>query len=186
LLNSGIRRRSGHDRGAIHGWKYLNQTLSTKKSHSYPFLYSEATGYAITCFSWAYSELGIRAALEAAKQSAQWVIGNLGPSSLLIAGKITANDFDQKGDLSNQVYAFDNGIVMMGLLNLYRITSDDRILVAADTIAAALVKKFFNSKRRLEYALLDSSFRPTIRGIEKWSTVPGPYHSKLSIGFLEL
>jgi hypothetical protein len=81
------------------------------------------------------------------------------------------------------VYAFDNGIVMIGLLNLYRITSDDRILMAADTIAAALVKKFFNnSKRRLEFALLDTSFRPSDHGTEKWFTVPGPYHSKLSIG----
>ena len=40
LLKSGIRIKSGEDKGALYGWKNLNPP-------SYPFVYSEITGYAV-------------------------------------------------------------------------------------------------------------------------------------------
>jgi hypothetical protein len=70
LLYSGIRVEKGPDAGAIYSWKDLNRP-------SYPFIYSEAIGYATTLFSWAYAELKEPAALQAAKESSQWVLKNV-------------------------------------------------------------------------------------------------------------
>ena len=70
LLSSDIRIKSGKNRGALYGWKNLNPV-------SFPFIYSEITGYAITAFSWIYSSLHNTAALQAAEESSEWIIKNM-------------------------------------------------------------------------------------------------------------
>jgi hypothetical protein len=79
LLNSDIKIKDGIDKGALYGWKYLDPP-------SYPFVYSEITGYAISCYSWIYSALGQQRALEAAKQAAEWVMRKMDSEYLLVAG----------------------------------------------------------------------------------------------------
>jgi hypothetical protein len=178
LLDSDIRIKSGPNRGAFYGWKNLNPP-------AYPFIYSEIAGYAITCFSWIYTELGESAALQAAKESADWIIRNI-RSYLLVAGSTKIDNFDQKGELSNQIYAFDNGIIIIGLLNLYNITKDLNLLRVAKHMTEALIERFFDGAKLT--AVLDGSYESTINNCAniKWSTISGAYHSKLAIGFLEL
>jgi hypothetical protein len=188
LLYSGIRIKNGSNRGAVYGWKNLNPP-------SYPFIYSEITGYAITSYVYIYSELLNNEALAAAKDCANWLIQNTSnnkPSttSLLPTGIIEVSDFNQKGDLSNQIYAFDNGMVVIGLLNLYKITKDQNLLKVAEKIVKLLADVYFDGSKVI--AVLDrsgntissDSFRDNY-GI-KWSSVSGPYHSKLSLCLLEL
>jgi len=190
LLYSGIRIKTGSNQGAMYGWKdrsKTSQSHSFSSQSSYPFIYSEITGYAITCFSWLYSEFGYIDALSAAKDSANWVLKNKHNSShLLVAGYQTSHNFYQKGNMSNQIYAFDNGMIMIGLLNLYKITRDAILLSAAKQVTNALIERFFDGSKNITYAVLDKSFRPTNYGSGKWSTVPGAYHSKLCLGLLEL
>lgn len=188
LLYSGIRIKNGSNRGAVYGWKNLDPP-------SYPFIYSEITGYAITSYVYIYSELLNNEALAAAKDCANWLIQNTStnkPSStsLLPTGIIEVPEFNQKGDLSNQIYAFDNGMVVIGLLNLYKITKDQNLLKVAEKIVKSLADVFFDGSKVI--AVLDrsgntissDSFRDNY-GI-KWSSVSGPYHSKLSLCLLEL
>ena len=130
LLYSGIRIKNGPNMGAVYGWKNLNPP-------SYPFIYSEITGYAITSYVYIYSELSEHEALYAAKDCAYWIIQNLSKNKssslfLMPAGVIEAANFDQKGDLSNQIYAFDNGMIILGLLNLYKVTKDQNLLTAGE------------------------------------------------------
>ncbi len=77
---------------------------------------------------------------------------------------------------------------MIGLLNVYKITKDTNLLFYAKKITEALIKLFFDGKKLT--ARLNNSYEPIIKdheeGIVKWSTIPGPYHCKLSIGLLEL
>lgn len=178
LLDSGIRIKNGKDTGALYGWKYLDPP-------SYPFVYSEVTGYAISCFSWIYSELGQIEALESAKQAAEWTIRNMDSEYLLVAGYRYLKTFVQKGDLSNQIYLFDNGMAMIGLLNLYRLTRKMNLLTSACNMADTLIKHFFKDST-ITVALVDKFCRPTTLPENKWSTIPGSYHSKLSLGFLLL
>ena len=188
LLYSGIRIKNGSNKGGVYGWKNLNPP-------SYPFIYSEITGYAITSYVYIYSELLNNEALSAAKDCAYWLIQhvskNNSPTSFLLpAGVIEEPNFNQKGDLSNQVYAFDNGMVILGLLNLYKITKDQNLLTAAEKITKSLADVFFDGSKLV--AVLDRSYNTissdsfrTNRGI-KWSSFSGPYHSKLSLCLLDL
>jgi hypothetical protein len=197
LLYSGIRITKGHDRGAVYGWKNLAGTSSTSSSGlsscPYPFIYSEITGYAVTFFSWVYSEIKTEESLEAAKLSADWIIRNIGltssSSSLLVAGRIKNSSFTDKGDLSNQIYAFDNGMIIIGLLNLYKLTKDSTVLSAAENMTKSLIQYFFNgrsSSKVITAALLDANFKTVNYGNGKWSTVPGAYHSKLALALFPL
>jgi len=178
LLKSNIRIKDGKDKGALYGWKYLNPL-------SYPFVYSEVTGYAISCYSWICSELGKPEALPAAREAAQWIIRKMNSEFLLVAGYRRQNSFVEKGDLSNQIYLFDNGMAMIGLLNFYRLTGKKDLLQSASNMADSLIKHFFKGSA-ISTALLDKFYRPTELNESKWSTFPGAYHSKLSLGLLEL
>jgi hypothetical protein len=178
LLNSNIRIKDGNDKGALYGWKYLNPP-------SYPFVYSEITGYAISCYSWICSELGKAEGLGPAREAAQWIIRKMDSEFLLVAGYRKQDSFVGKGDLSNQIYLFDNGMAIIGLLNLYRLTGKKDLLQFAGNMADSLIKHFFKGSA-ISTALLDKFYKPMELKVSKWSTVPGAYHSKLSVGLLEL
>lgn len=178
LLNSGINIKNGGDKGALYGWKYLDPP-------SYPFVYSEITGYAISCFLWIYTNFGRPEALDAAKVSAEWIIKNMNSEFLLVAGHRKQANFVEKGDLSNRIYLFDNAMVIIGLLNLYKINREKRLLQLACKMADSLINYFIKGSS-ISLVLVDNLYRPTESGEKKWSTSPGPYLSKLSLGFLEL
>jgi len=177
LLSSDIRIKKGKNKGAFYGWKNL-------KPVSFPFIYSEITGYAITCLLWIHAEFRNFNALEAAKESAEWILKN-SHSYLVVArpsvGRSSIN-------LSNLLYSFDNGMIMIGLLNLYNVTKDKNFLVFAEKVTQALIEHFFDGEKLT--ARLSNSYQPVTSeyedGIVRWSTVPGAYHCKLSIGLLEL
>jgi hypothetical protein len=181
LLYSNIRIKTGPDRGAMYGWKNLNPT-------SYPSIYNEIVGYSITAFSWIYSELGQVAALDAAKNASRWIIKNIERyGNLLPAGRNEADTSSQKGDLSNLIYAFDNGMIMIGLLNLHKLTEDLRFLNYAEAIAKAIIERFYEGSRMRavvyrNFKSIDSNQAKEI----KWSMIPGAYHAKLALGLLEL
>lgn len=178
LLNSDITIKDGIDKGALYGWKYLDPP-------SYPFVYSEITGYAISCYSWIYSELGQQRALEAAKEAAEWVMRKMDSEYLLVAGYRRLDTFTEKGDLSNQIYLFDNGMVMNGLVNIYRLTGNENFLTSARNMADSLIKYFFKNST-INVALIDRFHKPEKGLKSKWSAAAGPHHSKISLGFLRL
>ena len=179
LLHSGIRIKEGPDKGAMYGWKDLETGV-------YPFVYNEITGYSITAFSWIYSELGDEVALDAAKYASYWVLQNMDSHNhLLPTGKAMLDTFNKKGDLTNLVYAFDNGVIVSGLLSLYKITADPKLLYASEAIAQAIIKRFYVSSKLT--AVLDRNFKSVDRNNDmKWSMVSGPYHSKLALGILDM
>jgi hypothetical protein len=178
LLYSDIRIKSGSDKGALYGWKDLS-------SRSFPFIYSEITGYAITFFSWIASEFRNPDALRAAKDSSDWVAKNM--QSYLVVAK-PPGSLNQPNALSNVYYSFDNGMIIIGLLNLHKITKDNSILKLAEKMTQALIERFFDGEKIIPR--IDNSHNPVVKedvdGIIKWSTISGPYHSKLSIGLFEI
>jgi hypothetical protein len=178
LLSSDIRIKEGENKGALYGWKNLRPPY-------FPFIYSEITGYAITCFSWLASEFRNTVALDAAIESSGWVRKNA-QSNLLIARPPVSGH--QANELSNMFYSFDNSMVIIGLINLYKITKKSNVLRLVEKMTQALVERFFDGERLIPR--LDSSFNSIKAtedgGIVKWSTVPGAYHCKLSLGLLEL
>jgi len=178
LLSSDIRIKSGENMGALYGWKDLNPP-------SFPFIYSEITGYAITFFSWLASEFGNADALKAAEQASDWIVRNM-RSNLLFARPLAKSN--EPNDLSNMYYSFDNGMIMIGLISLYKLTKKISLLQLAKKSAKALIERFFDGEKLIPR--LDESFNPIKpiyeNGTIKWSTIPGAYHCKLSLGLLDL
>jgi hypothetical protein len=178
VITSDIRIKDGDNKGALYGWRSLIPPY-------FPFIYSEITGYAITCYSWIASEFGHPVALKAAKESSQWIRKNM-HSNLLIARPPASRD--QPNELSNMFYSFDNSMAMIGLLNFYKVTKESNILQLVEKMTQALIERFFDGEKLIPR--LDSSFnsiKPTDeKGVVKWSTVSGAYHCKLSLGLLEL
>ena len=82
-------------------------------------------------------------ALQSAKEAAQWIIRKMNSEFLLVAGYRKQDSFAQKGDLSNQIYLFDNGMVMIGLLNLYKITERTGSTQVCNQHGRFYVKVFF-------------------------------------------
>jgi len=132
-----------------------------------------------------HSEFGKPDYLQAAKESADWVIRNM-HSYLLFARPSELEDHSNR--LSNLFYSFDNGMIVIGLINMYKTTQDKNFLLHAKKITEALIERFFDGEKLTPR--LNSSFRQISAenedDIVKWSTVSGPYHCKLSMGLLEL
>ena len=101
-------------------------------------------------------------------------------------GKV--DNFNKKRDLITRIYTFDNGMIITGLLNLYKLTEDPNLLITGENMAKALIDRFFDGSRLI--AVLDKSNKPVIDtedgGSVKWSTISGAYHSKLSLCLLDL
>jgi hypothetical protein len=178
LLCSDIRIKDGQNKGALFGWKNMNPK-------SFPFIYSEITGYAITSFSWIYSSLRNNLALQAARESADWILRNM-QSNLLVARPPASGI--EPNELSEVFYSFDNGMIIIGLVNLYKLTKNVENLVLAEKMSQTLIGRFFDGEKLT--ARLDKSFNQmtteNINGLVKWSTISGGYHAKLSLAFLEL
>ena len=133
LLSSDIRLKTGPNKGALYAWKNFNPV-------SFPFIYSEITGYGITAYLWIYSELRKANALKAAKDCSEWIIKNM-KSYMLVARPSGSFGTDHT---SNLYYAFDNGMIIIGLLNLYKITLDANLLKMAKRMGDKLIKHFFD------------------------------------------
>lgn len=181
LLHSDIRIKVGDDRGAFFGWKNLD---ASEKASKYPYVYNEITGYSLSCFSYLYTETNKIDYIKAMKETVEYIQKNM-TNNLLNTGKRKDEDFKEKGIIENQIYSFDNGMVLAGLLNYYKVTKDQVVLKMAEKLANALIKYFFKNNQ-LYYALLDVNLSPLDYGLEKWSTRIGSYHAKLAIGFIDL
>jgi len=178
LLSSDIRIKNGQNKGALYGWKNLNPP-------SFPFIYSEITGYAITCFSWLASQFRNQIALGAAKEASKWIVRNMQSNLLFSRPPALGNE---PNDLSKLFYSFDNSMIMIGILSLYNLTKKTSLLQLAEKMAKSIIERFYDGEKLVPR--IDESFNPIKpmkeNGIIKWSTVSGVYHCKLSIGLLQL
>jgi hypothetical protein len=79
-------------------------------------------------------------------------------------------------------------MIIIGLLNLYKLTGNIKNLTLAKKMSKALIARFFDGEKltaRLDKSLNQMSTENT-NGFVKWSTIPGGYHAKLSLALLEL
>ena len=175
LLRSGIQKKN---LGAFSAWYNV-------KNKKYSYLYSEISGYLIThmCFMYEYTNKKIY--LNSAIKSANWLIGCAqdktgGFKCLFLLDKKIKLDFK-----SEQIYSFDNGVIINGLVNLYKITKKKKYLNAATKCGNWIINKAQKKNGQIKpiYDLKKNSF---VEDKKKWSWVSGSYHTKISIGLLNL
>ncbi len=181
LLNSGIQNDKGSSAGGFNSWLDLE-----KKSYSY--VYSEITGYGITSLLFLLGYFGKEFYVQKAFSAYKW----LSEIAMDECGGVRTRDYftDMVGSEhysfdSRNIYAFDNGMVLYGIINLYRKTGERPVLNLALKIADFLIDKMRKDDGSF-FAIYNSETGEKIDVPDKWSTQSGSFHSKLALGFTDL
>lgn len=179
ILNSGIQNIDGSHAGSFNAWY-------EPENKTYPFLYSEITGYGITTLLYTNTMDKNNIYVKRAGMAADWLIKYAIDTSGGVRARKYPNgvrngySFD-----SNILYTFDSGMVLCGLANIYSVTKDQRHLEAAIKVA-----EFMLSMQRRDgtfYISYDLNTGERINDTqEKWSTQSGSYQAKFSIGLLKM
>ncbi|MBU1084221.1 MAG: glycoside hydrolase family 88 protein, partial [Candidatus Omnitrophica bacterium] len=180
ILNSGIQNTDGKNQGGFNSWFDVG-------SGGYPYVYSEITGYGITTLL--YLKLFFDGQfLDRARYAADWLIKNAVSEN----GGVRTRDYQQ--DMyeseaysfeSGNIYTFDSGMVLYGMISLYRDCKDNKYLEISKKIASFLM----NHMRKEDgffYASYDPATKEKADSPWKWSTQSGSYHAKLALGFTDL
>lgn len=169
LLNSGIQNISWDERnGGFNSW----YNLDNKK---YSYVYSEITGYGITLLLFLYKITGKKIFLDRARLAGNWLI-NFAMHDNCIKARYYNDKFD---DIT---YTFDIGMVLFGLINLYKFTKAEKYLNSAEKIADFILK--MQKPNGLFYSMYDIKTKKQSDTNDKWSRQSGSYHAKLSLGLL--
>lgn len=150
------------------------------------FEYSEITGYGITSLVFINQISKEEKALAKAKKAMAW----LEEKAIVDGGVLTRNyrDWEQGNENfsfeSGNILAFDTGMVLNGLINLYNKTKDEKALELAKKTAKFLLDNMFDNKKM--HAMFNNKEKKVIEAGDRWSTQPGSYHAKISIGLLGL
>ena len=95
-----------------------------------PYVFSEITGYLTTLMCAHYARTEDARVLESARGAAEWLLRTAHPETggFRCLWPLAPSRFDYK---FGQIYAFDTGVIVSGLVDVYRATGDDRYLAAA-------------------------------------------------------
>lgn len=179
LTDSGVQIKSKdpQEEGGFGSWYDTN-------IKAWPFIYSEITGYMLTTMCWLYETTGEKKYLDSALKAGHWLLntthepnGGFHCNHPLIA--------ERKEFKRNQQYAFDNGIILNGLVCLYRATKDEVWLASAVTAADWLVN-FAQKPNGAFYPVYQMDENKLFESDKDWSTESGSYHAKIAIGLLNL
>ena len=178
LLYSGIQNTtSDNSNGSFNSWYNI-------ENKTYPFRYSEITGYGITTLLYLYQISKEQILLERAEMAGNWII-----VVAMQGGIVRSKDYYDKTDETDSfenglAYVFDNGMVLYGLINLYNQTGEKIYLDAAKGIADFLLG--MQNPDSLYQATYDIYKKKSLDEKGKWSLQPGSYHAKLALGLLEI
>lgn len=162
LLNSGIQDLKGAERGGFNSWFDLD-------SGEYSYVYPEVTGYGITALLFLNDLFGGNF-VERARLAAKWLEEKaLHPCGGVRTGK------------NENIYAFDSGMVLYGLLNLYKTSGERQYLGFAEKIASFLLKDMRKGDS-LFYAVYDPKTGEKKDAGRKWSDQSGSYHARIVLG----
>jgi hypothetical protein len=151
-----------------------------------PYVYAEISGYLVTYMCWQYARTGDERFLDSARRAADWLIDSpvyhapTGAFRCLLP--VTPSRFDYKRE---HLYAFDCGVILNGLVDLFRADGSAKYLDASTRVADWLT----GASQRA-----DGSFRPVfdlttqqwIESNKEWSLSACGYHTKISLGLANL
>ncbi|HYZ84333.1 MAG TPA: hypothetical protein VE621_08015 [Bryobacteraceae bacterium] len=170
FLRSGIQEPSG----GVARYYYTDIRKNARIS-------TEITGYAVSTLVFLFKRIGERGFLEAARKGADFLVDTAWDRK----AQTFPFEYSANGDVpQNLTYFFDCGIIVRGLLAVWRVTSDDRYLDAALAGAEAMKRDF----------AVDDTFHPILRLPEKspipytsqWSRQPGCYQLKSAMAWFDL
>lgn len=177
IKDSGIQSAEG----GFYSWYDLKN-----KIHS--FIYSEITGYAITTLLFLEKIYKERVYLEQAKAAARWII----KEAMCPCGAVRTRLYkeDEKADKTysfcgENIFSFDLGMVLYGMINLYKLTKDNNFLDASLKMADFLLKEMAKKDGSFS-AVYNVQAKKCIESFDKWSNQSGAFHAKLSLGLIDM
>lgn len=166
-LHSGIQERCG---GVA---RFYRVDLAANAGIS-----TEITGYAISALSYLYTVTGHDEYLERAAQAARFLTREAWDPA-------TGTMPYEHGTPSHLTYFFDCGIIVRGLLALYRLQPDESYLDCAYNVGQSMRNSFQSDSGDYHPILQLPSMEPLPRD-ERWSRNAGCYQLKSALGWLEL
>lgn len=177
ILKSGIQS----DGGGFYAWYDL-------KAAAPSYLYSEITGYGITALLFLYRLLKEELFMEQAIKAGDWII----EYAMHPCGGVKTrlyND-DDKADKTysfsgENIFSFDTGMVLYGMVNIYKQTKDKKFLDVSKRLAKFLTEKMQNIDGSLS-PIYNAKTDKIIESYDKWSNQRGGFHAKVSLGLVGL
>jgi rhamnogalacturonyl hydrolase YesR len=178
LIYSGIQNKKAKLKDSVNAWY---DPLKQK----YSFVYSEINGYFMTMMVFLYRRTNQKKYLECGLKSAKWLVKNAQDKSggfrcLFLIDKSLKYSFKQ-----NKIYSFDNGVILNGLVSLYKVSKEPFLLKSAKKCADWIVNSCVDQSSLVKpvYDIEDNKFFDSDKD---WSTTSGSYHTKISIGLANL
>jgi hypothetical protein len=151
---------------------------------NYPYYYPEITGYAATTHIWLARRAGAGAeTIPCARAAADWLVGTVfQPESDLYPYKYDC----ATGAFAPLAYTFDLGMILNGLVNVYRETGAPIYREYAARTATKLTRDLVRADGSLEPYRSLRGAQPSAAESLKWSRQSGPYLVKCVLGLLNL
>ena len=165
FLHSGIQEPSG---GVA---RFYLADLEKNKPVS-----TEITGYAASAFVFLHNVTGREEYLDGARRAADFLCTHAWDEAL--------RTFPFEHPASTETYFFDCGIIVRGLLAVWRVTKEDRLLDTAVSASRSMIEDFHSG----------SDYHPILRLPDKkaldrtagWSRSPGCYQAKSALAWWEV
>jgi hypothetical protein len=166
LLNSGIQEDSG---GVA---RYYLADVHQKRAIS-----TEITGYAVSTFTYLHALTHNDRYLDAAKRAASFLTHTAWDAQLGM--------FPFECSEKPLAYFFDSGIIVRGLLSLWRVTGERELLDIAKACGRSMPALFAAGNSEYHPVLQLPDKRPAPRS-EQWSRMPGCYQLKSALAWQDL
>jgi glycosyltransferase involved in cell wall biosynthesis len=167
FLSSGIQEASGG---------VARYYFSDERERNAP-LTTEITGYAASALVCLYKQRSETGYLDAAIKAACYLVDAWDRNC-------SAMPFEVDGD-KRYSYFFDNGIIVRGLLSVWREFKNEQFLRTAIRVADSMEHDFTDGKEFAPILELPSK-EPIAREAGRWSRNPGCYQLKAALGWYEL
>jgi hypothetical protein len=170
LLDSGIQEPSG-------GVARFYQALSEKNKA----VSTEITGYATSALIYLFDVTGEEVYLDRARQTAEFLIEHAWDPEL------RTFPFERPSpshESAHHSYFFDCGIIIRGLLAVWRVTREDRLLEVAIGASRGMIENFHTGADYHPILALPAK-EPVPRG-PQWSRSPGCYQLKAALAWWDV
>jgi hypothetical protein len=170
LLDSGIQEKSGGVARFYQSDTRKNKPVST-----------EITGYFASTMVWLFELTRDEAYLDRARLTADFLVDSAWDADL------RTFPFEHPApspESRHHTYFFDCGIIVRGLIAVWRCTQDQRFLDIAIAAGSAMITDFHSGDDY--HPILELPAKRPLDRIARWSRMPGCYQLKAALGWWDL
>lgn len=179
LLHSGVQVQ---DENPFHNQGFA--CWYDRETQAMPYVYSEITGYLTTLMCALYDTTRDERCLASARGAGDWLVRTAQPEngSFRCLYPIQSTRFDYK---YHQIFTFDTGVIINGLVDLFRATGAASYLAAAVTAADWIVRDVQKPNGAF-YPVYNVDKGEFTESNQEWSLCSGSYHTKVALGLINL